>query len=70
MNDKISLKEMIILGVCILLFGLMTDNTLQSTSIGILIIILSPIVVPLLNRDRENKRNEILYNKTKEGNEI
>ena len=70
MNDKISLKEMIVLGVCILLFGLMTNNTLQSTSIGILIIILSPIVVPLLNRDRENKRNEILYNKTKEDNEI
>ncbi len=70
MNDKISLKEMIILGVCILLFGLMTNNTLQSTSIGILIIILSPIIVPLLNRDRDNKRNEILYNKTKEDNEI
>ena len=70
MNDKISLKEMIILGVCILLFGLMTDNTLQSTSIGILIILLSPIIVPLLNKDRENKRNEILYNKTKEDNKI
>lgn len=70
MNDKISLKRMIILGVCILLFGLMTDNTLQSTSIGILIIILSPIIVSSLNKDRENKRNEMFYNMTNEDNEI
>ena len=70
MNDKISLKALIISGVCILLFGLMTDNTFQSTSIGILIIILSPIIVPLLNKDRENKRNEMFYNMTSEDNEI